>query len=57
MRPIEVQENDSTNKIVRKRLPYETPKIVYEGKITIRAGSPIGGRIGPPGMPDSLPGS
>jgi hypothetical protein len=51
------RDNGPALKREQERLPYEAPKIVYQGKITIRAGSPIGGRIGPPGLPDSLPGS
>jgi hypothetical protein len=36
-KPAEKQAPDT------KREPYQTPDIVYEGTITIRAGSPIGG--------------
>lgn len=35
-----------------KREPYQTPDIVYEGVISIRAGSPIG--FTTPGDPFSL---
>ena len=37
-----------------KRAPYETPAIIYEGKISVRAGSPFGGRPG--GVPGGVPG-
>lgn len=30
-----------------KREPYQTPEIVYEGTISIRAGSPLGGLTDP----------
>jgi hypothetical protein len=33
-----IQEQPATE----KREPYQTPDIVYEGTISIRAGSPIG---------------
>jgi hypothetical protein len=34
---------------INKREPYQTPEIVYEGTISIRAGSPIG--FSDPGNP------
>jgi hypothetical protein len=35
--------------LANKRQPYQTPDIVYEGTISIRAGSPIG--FSEPGNP------
>ena len=34
-----------------KREPYQTPDIVYEGTISIRAGSPTGTGFSEPGNP------
>jgi hypothetical protein len=34
-----------------KREPYQTPNIVYEGTISIRAGSPTGASLSDPGNP------
>lgn len=37
-----------------QKLPYKKPKIIYHGKITIRACSEMSGRLGPitvPGQP------
>lgn len=33
--------------LAQKREPYQTPDIVYEGTISIRAGSPLGGFTDP----------
>ncbi len=57
MQPQRRQKDGSTKRNDKARLPYERPEILYKGKISIRAGSPFGGRIGPPGGPDVLPGS
>jgi hypothetical protein len=57
MQPQRRQKDNSTHRIEDTRLPYERPAILYTGKITIRAGSPFGGRIGPPGGPDVVPGN
>lgn len=36
----------------QKREPYQTPDIIYEGKISIRAGSPFGANgFNEPGNP------
>jgi hypothetical protein len=41
-----IDQNDGQKK---RRLDYEAPAIVYEGKITIRAGSPVNpADLGPP---------
>lgn len=32
-----------TKTIEQEKTPYEMPRIVYEGKITTRAGTPTGG--------------
>ena len=52
-----LQEDGVAENHKKNLLRYEKPQIIYRGKITIRAGSPIGGRIGPPGGPDILPGA
>jgi hypothetical protein len=57
MQPQRRQKDETTQQIDKARLPYDPPEILYKGKISIRAGSPIGGRIGPPGGPDVVPGS
>jgi hypothetical protein len=31
-----------------KRKPYQQPTVIYQGKITIRAGSPLSSDFGPP---------
>ena len=46
-----VSRNDSAE----KRVPYQAPAVVYEGKISIRAGSPVGDGFGPPD-PFNFPG-
>ncbi len=38
--PSEVETNITEN---NQPLPYETPAVIYEGVITTRAGSPVGG--------------
>jgi hypothetical protein len=38
---------------INKREPYQTPDIVYEGTISIRAGSPLPGPDLSPGNPFS----
>ena len=35
------------------RRPYERPAVIYSGRISIRAGSPVR-EFGPPSGPDSL---
>jgi hypothetical protein len=57
MQPQRRQIDETTQQNDKARLPYERPEILYSGKISIRAGSPFGGRIGPPGGPDVVPGS
>lgn len=40
---------DQNSEAEERRQKYETPAIVYEGKITIRAGSPVNpADLGPP---------
>ena len=53
------RENETAQSSEKARLQYERPSIIYQGKISIRAGSPLGadGRFGPPGGPDSPLGS
>lgn len=31
-----------------QRKPYQQPAVIYQGKITIRAGSPLSSDFGPP---------
>jgi hypothetical protein len=57
MKPHRRQKDGLTLRNDKARLPYERPEILYKGKISIRAGSPFGRGIGPPGGPDVLPGS
>jgi len=46
----------SRNEGINERAPYQAPAITYEGKISIRAGSPVGDRFGPPD-PFNFPGA
>ena len=47
------QDNTESTKNQKSKRSYERPAIIYQGKISIRAGSVIG-RPGPPGGPDTL---
>lgn len=38
--PSEIETQNTEN---NQSLPYETPAVIYEGVITTRAGSPVGG--------------
>lgn len=57
MQPKRRQNDGSAQRNDKARLPYERPEILYKGKISIRAGSPLGGRFGAPGGLDVVPGS
>jgi len=41
MKPTQRNESNQTRESKPKRQRYQPPAIVYEGKITIRAGSPV----------------
>jgi len=51
MEPAKELRSVSRNDDAEERIQYQAPAIIYEGKISIRAGSPIG-----PPDPFNLPG-
>lgn len=41
--------SNQNHEYVESRMSYEPPAIIYEGKITVRAGSPVNpANLGPP---------
>ena len=49
MQPTRDREENRMTDYESKRVPYQAPAIVYEGIISIRAGSPV--NVGPPSVP------
>jgi hypothetical protein len=41
MKPSQMNESNQSREIKPTRQRYQPPAIIYEGKITIRAGSPV----------------
>ncbi len=52
MKPADRNESEQARESNQKRQRYQPPAIIYEGKITIRAGSPVDP---PPGFGEGPP--